>query len=267
VAVGSGTNRVAYSYEGISWFVSLSGNIIFSTNANTVYWSQTQQVFLAGGDGGVLASSTDGITWTAIVQGAITGNINSVRYSAAAGRWVMGGLTTNEIATSVLVSGPWTGKGSFFSGGSNAVCYSTANWMAVGQGPTNTVATAALSAATFTGLGMVGFGTGGSAVARDCWYGNGTFILAGLPGAGATNTLAKSLDAITYTAITPNIFTTSGYCITWYELNQIWVGGGQGTNTLGYSLDGNTWVGLGSLVFTTRVWHIAVAESAATITS
>jgi hypothetical protein len=264
VAVGSGSNRVAYSFEGVFWFASISGNGAFSSTAYTVDWSQNQTVFLAGGSGGDLASSTNGILWTPIAQAVITGDILGVRYSAAAGLWVMVGSGTNDIATAPAVTGPWTGQGTYFGTGGLSLCHSPALslWMVVGRGATNTVATAPNAGTPFTGLGMVGFGTGVQARGNGCWYGNGTFILTGQDGVGASNTMASSVDGVVYNAISPNIFTTAGHTVTYSEAASLWVAGGEGTNTLGFSVDGGvTWIGTGALVFSTRTNHIRAYET------
>ena len=58
VAGGYGTNRLAYSSDGISWTASTSGNAVFTTFCYAVAWNGTQWV--AGGEGtNQLAYSSD----------------------------------------------------------------------------------------------------------------------------------------------------------------------------------------------------------------
>ena len=61
VGVGTGTNTLGYSSDGITW--TGLGTSIFSTSGNTVVW--TGSTWIAGGSGtNSLAYSTNGTTWT-----------------------------------------------------------------------------------------------------------------------------------------------------------------------------------------------------------
>ena len=68
-------------------------------------------------------------------------------------------------------------------------------------------------------------------------------------GNGATNTIATSTDAITWTTRGKTIFTAQGYGVVY--ANNLWVAFGEGTNTIATSTDGINWTGRGSTVFTT----------------
>jgi len=61
VAVGSGVNRIAYSYNGIYWIGSSSGNAIITESANGVCWNG--QLWVVVGNQYII-SSIDGINWT-----------------------------------------------------------------------------------------------------------------------------------------------------------------------------------------------------------
>ena len=61
VAVGSGANTIAYSYNGIAW----TGSSIFSTQGNAVAWNGS--MWIAVGSGTIImAYSYDGINWISI---------------------------------------------------------------------------------------------------------------------------------------------------------------------------------------------------------
>jgi hypothetical protein len=83
VAGGNGTNRMAYSYDGINWTPSASGNSIFTGECKAVAYGNGRWV--AGGYGtNQMAYSTNGIDWT----GSSSGNsvITSECYGVANSR-------------------------------------------------------------------------------------------------------------------------------------------------------------------------------------
>jgi hypothetical protein len=68
VAVGQGTNAIAYSNNGLTWSGSSNGNTIFSFQSYCVVWDGNQ--WIAGGQGtNQLAKSNDGITWSSTTNG------------------------------------------------------------------------------------------------------------------------------------------------------------------------------------------------------
>ena len=106
VAVGSGTNTVAYSNDGISWTgIGLS---MFSTVGNGVAYGNGK--FVAVGQGGnTVAYSTDGVNWTAVSSPLSVGK--SVAYSTPLGRWVAVGSGTNDTMIYSTDGTSWTGAG------------------------------------------------------------------------------------------------------------------------------------------------------------
>ena len=72
VAVGDGTNSIIYSDDnGVSWNASASGNSLFNIGFD-IHWCSKLNKWLAVGEPmvgntpNILASSSDGINWTAI---------------------------------------------------------------------------------------------------------------------------------------------------------------------------------------------------------
>jgi hypothetical protein len=88
VAVGpngqTGSGRIAYSPDGITWTAATS-NSIFPTFINSIVYGDDK--FVAVGASGKIAHSTDGITWTAVSNSTFgTTDINSIAYGD--GRYV-----------------------------------------------------------------------------------------------------------------------------------------------------------------------------------
>jgi hypothetical protein len=93
IAVGSGTNTLAYSTNGISW----TANNIFSISGNGVAWNGS--IFVAVGQGThTIATSTDGTTWTGRGSTIFTTQGNSICWTGS--NWIAVGSGTNTIATS-----------------------------------------------------------------------------------------------------------------------------------------------------------------------
>ena len=68
VAVGSGTNRVGYSLDGITWLASASGTALITTQGMGVTWNGTFWYVVGSGTNQVIFSQ-DGITWSASSAG------------------------------------------------------------------------------------------------------------------------------------------------------------------------------------------------------
>ena len=174
IAVGTGSNTMAYSYDGIHW--TGLGTSTFSTSGNGIAWNGT--IWVAVGNGtNFIAYSNDGITWNSISQswigigqsvawngtlwvavGAVSDvtltysydgiNWNYVNdpfgtfaYGVAwnGSQWVAVGSGTNSIAYSYDGIN-WTGADSasiIFSGGGNGITWNGFLWVATGQGSYN----------------------------------------------------------------------------------------------------------------------------------
>jgi hypothetical protein len=76
VAVGQGTNSIAYSADGITWTGLGTGT--FSTYGVGVAWNGTRWVAVGRGTNSI-AWSADGVTWT----GLGTGTFSTLGYFAA----------------------------------------------------------------------------------------------------------------------------------------------------------------------------------------
>jgi alpha-tubulin suppressor-like RCC1 family protein len=116
VSVGTGTNSIAYSYDGITWFGL--GTSIFSTQGLGIGYSQQQSRWVAVGFGNSnsIAYSSNGINWIGLGKSIFNYGFD-VAYSVQLSRWVAVGYGNNTIAYSSDGIN-WTGIGkSIFSCG------------------------------------------------------------------------------------------------------------------------------------------------------
>ncbi|MCX5677846.1 MAG: hypothetical protein NTY76_01930, partial [Candidatus Omnitrophica bacterium] len=274
VAVGNGTNSIAYSSDGIAW-VGL-GSSIFSTYGYGVCWNGSK--FVAVGQGAnSLAYSSDGITWTGLGSSIFSAYGRGVCWNGSKFVAVGGGTNSFAYSSDGII---WTGLGNSIFGSSGfGVAWSGIRFVAVGYA-NNTLAYSS-DGITWTGLGTGIFSTQSYGV---CW--NGSKFVAGGYG---TNSLAYSSDGITWTGQGDialsykdhgfawngskfvvvgigntqigysndngaswigsggGIFSSSGAAAAWNGTRFITVG--NGTNSIAYSTDGVTWTGLGTSIF------------------
>jgi hypothetical protein len=118
VAVGTGTNTIAYSADGITWTGLLL--TIFSSGGYTVSWNGVR--FVAGGAGtSTLAYSSNGVTWIGIGTTVFSSDCWGSYWNGS--RWIAMGSGTNTIAWS-SDGITWNGLGtSTFSTGGKCVSF------------------------------------------------------------------------------------------------------------------------------------------------
>jgi collagen type VII alpha len=252
VAGGTGTNRLAYSYDGITWTGSTSGNSIITGTPGVVAWNGS--LWVAGGSGtNRLAYSSDGITWTVSANGNFIFETACTALAWNGSIWVAGGSGTNQLAySSDGIS--WTAStsgNSIFTTECNAVAWNGSLWVAGGSGANRLVYSSDGITWTASTSGNFIFEAACTAVA---W--NGSLWVAGSTG---FNKLAYSSDGITWnvSANGSSIITTSCNEVGWN--GSLWVAGGSGTNQLAYSSDGITWTASanGNSIFTTECNAVA----------
>ena len=204
VAVGSGTNRIAYSTDGITW--TGLGTSIFSNGYGVAYSAALSRWVAVGTGTNTIAYSSDGINWTGIGTSIFSSYGYGVAYGG--GKWVAVGLGTNSIAySSDGIS--WTGLGtSIFSGYGQGVAYNGTNmWVAGGYGTANTIAYST-DGISWTGLGTSIFVSGGWSVAYSSVLSR--WVAVGL----GTNSIAYSSDGINWTGVTgKSVFSGYGNCV------------------------------------------------------
>jgi hypothetical protein len=238
VAVGQGPNTGAYSSTGVTWTALPSLTSILTTFGYDVAWSDSQALWVAGGNGATykIATSTDGITWSGRTSPFNT-SVFGVAFSPERNVWVAAGS-----GTCTLASSPdgitWTLQmGTYQNIVARRVVWSSqlGVFMAtLNGGPANALAISSATSvdgvAWRTDSNIFNTSSTGFGVA---W--NGTqFMLTG-QGVNSTsqlNTLASSTDGIVIAELGSAVFTIIGNDACWGSDYGRWVFGGQGTNTV-----------------------------------
>jgi hypothetical protein len=237
VAGGSGTNELAYSYDGLTWTPSTSGNTAQSTPTNAVAWNGSMWVAVGGGS----VYSSDGINWTAATP-LIT---PALAVAWGGSLWVVAGNDTNKLGYSydgINWTGSTSGNTIFTGGTCNAVAWNGRIWVAGGVA-TNT------TAYSYDGINWNASASGTAILDTGvtCVAWNGTTWFAGgySSNAGATKVGMYSSDGITWTEASSLAgFMTNG-CNSIATNGSLWIAGGNLDDTnlgvMGRSLDGITW--------------------------
>jgi hypothetical protein len=275
VAVGQGTNTIAFSNDGFVW--NALGSSIFS-NGNGVAYNGSMWVAVGEGITHTIAYSYDGINWIGLGNSIFSVKGNGVAYGG--NMWIaVGQGTTGEGINSIAYSYNginWIGLGvSIFNVG-NGIAYGGNMWIAVGEGNNNNniyssndginwLPTLEQSFSTrgygiaYNGNTWVAVGSGGATITYSYngknWlptsgqtfsnfgYGiayNGNMWVA--VGQGASSSIAYSYDSVNWIETPTNIFSVYGKGISWN--GKIWVAVGSGTTKIAYSYDGINWLGL-----------------------
>ena len=257
VAVGTGTNSVAYSTSGTSWVGLGLTAATFTSGGFGVLWAQELGLWMAAGAGvNRIITSPNGLTWTARDgQSATTGTCYGSAFSPLLNQWAIVGNGTAFIGTSTDLLG-WFNNNTVFTTQGWVVIWSSVHniWIAGGQG-TNTLATST------DGIGW----TARTSPISTAVYGlafNGSIYVA--VGTG-TNVFASSTDGITWTARGSSGITTAGRAVAWASSLSLWVAVGSGTNSIATSPDGTTWSGITTTtIFATTGfgvnWSAALAQ-------
>jgi hypothetical protein len=287
VATGSGANRLAYSYDGLTWRPGVNSTSIFTT-AYKVAWNGSLWVAVGSGTFSI-AYSSDGINWTGVV-GSSTSIIN-IGYGIAwnGSIWVaVGSGGTNTIAIS-RDGINWYGRGKdFFTTQCNGIAWNGSIWVAVGSGgntvgysrdginwlyPSGSVFSIAGNSVACTTDYSIAVGRGGHTIIYSTdgieWVtvGSSPFTTSGVDvawngsrwvavGSGGSS-IAYSTDVVTWSpATTSTTILASASGISWN--GTYWIAGGAGAiNTMAYSSNGITWIGLLKNAFSTQCYGIA----------
>jgi hypothetical protein len=252
VAVGQGTNTIAYSVDGVT-FAGL-GTQYFPTAGHAIAYSPELTLWVAGGLGTNPAYySANGITWISAAITVLTNGIYDIYWSSNNLLFVAGGAVQGGRNIGVSIDGiHWVSVASPITGIVHAVTFSIPNqrWVAVGV---NSIAYASFPAGTWTAA------TGGSAVPN---YGTcfseplGLYLTLGSRATNG-NTVVNSTNGIAWIGMGQPIFngaTAEGRSCEY--ANGVFVLSGLGASTTDYfatSTNGVTFVGRGKGPFTTGV--------------
>lgn len=273
---------VSYSYDGINWTaVSSLPMTTYAVGWNGLVW-------LVGGTvNTTIYYSYDGITWISTGQAPFSSGLRG-DIIWTGNRWVVSGNnggSSNQIffTTNPLGTSGWTASSNSGTNETAGLCWNNKILTvinSVGLIMNSTDATAFTSTSTSAGGSGIVRWNGRTFVVmstNNVFYSyNGiqwvSYPITSAPGfcneynhrrvntitfqrrlaiaAGTgTNTLAFSLDGITWVGLGTSIFNSSGSGIAYN--GKIWVAVGSTTNTIAYSYNGYNWVGLGANIFTT----------------
>lgn len=228
VALGSGTNSIAYSSDGIQW--KGLGNTIFSSGFAIAYSGSR---WVAGGQGThTLAYSDDGVNWIGLGSTILTGGCFEIAYNGTI--WVAVGTgtgTTNTIAYS-YDGKTWSPYSNTLFTIANSVVWSGSKWIAGGNGTGSFKLATSTDGKTWTGINQ---STGIGVVI--CVEYNGNMWIAG----GTIVPLIYSTDGLVWNTVSNPILTIVE-SLAWN--GQMWIAVGGGSYTIAYSYDGFKWIGV-----------------------
>ena len=257
LALGAGTNSIAYSYDGIQW--RGLGINIFTTSGQGACWNG--KIWVAGGISGsvgVLAYSYDGINWTIATQSIFTTAVYSIAWNGtifvAAGQgttYVMaysydginwtGSATRSSVAMSLARNVAW-GQNYFVAVGSNATTItltgslSGTTTLTVTGSPSGTLAVGQLltgtGVTTGTYITALGTGTGGA----------GTYIVNFAQTSTVTTATYGYYNAATFNgSISTTTLTISSLTSGTISIGQLVYGGTVLANTIIIAGSGLSW--------------------------
>jgi len=263
LTVGQGGNNIGYSMDGVTWTGIAGSGTVCPSGRSIAYNSSTGQLLACSAyasSSNCMAYSMNGFNWT-IVPGLnlLGGYAFSVIY--ANNIWVTIGGNGAGFAAYSTNSFNWTvtAPSSIVSNNfGQGIAYGKNLWVATALGGPNTLVYST-NAITWTGLGNSVFSGIGAGCGSTILY-NSTkqiFVLQGT-GQSSSGSFGYSTDGTTWTATSPNIFTSSGGI--GYG-NNMYVGVGYGTSNVAYSNNAVNWTGLGK-VFGTNIQGFGAAYSA-----
>jgi sugar lactone lactonase YvrE len=245
-SIGTGTNKIGYSYDGSTWQPSTSGNNIFTGGCNAIAWNGTRWLASGGGStGAVMATSIDGINWN-----PTTSAVNCKGIASNGSRWVAVGAGTNRISYSDDNGQTWTPATTanpIFIYGCNNIAWNGVQWLATGAG----TAPIAYSANAIDWFGSIsartafnsGSGSSNIPTANSVAW-NGSLWIAcaqgeGVPGIGSGRSIAYSSNGIDWniSEIIGSVLTYNANSVAWNKM--MWVA--TGDSGIAYSYDGIKW--------------------------
>jgi hypothetical protein len=264
VAVGSGTNTVAWSTDGVVWTggsVIVSGNPFSpSTATNPITTTPFSTVgrgvtnnnvvgvnnrWVTVGDAAVFLGSTGGAASTTLAVSSITLGFMYVTMPV----WASSGVLAGTTITAGVNGG---GNGNYTTSANVTIPASTTMYGG------NTIAYSS-DGITWTGVvdSLFIFNVRGNAVTYGTPAGTGTFVAVGL----GTNSIAYSTDnGTTFTGVSgSNSVLTEGLAVA-YNNSTLFMAVGYGANTVATSPDGIVWTGRGSAGLTVA-YSVAYSSS------
>jgi hypothetical protein len=234
---GGGNQAVAYSYDGLTWVASTSGNSVFSYATYAFAWNGTLWVGCGTGTN-KLGYSSDGINWTASTSGNSVFPEIAQAVATNGYLWVVGGSGTNRLGYSTDGIN-WTASSSgntLFTSNCYTVSWSGSMWVAGGNG-TNQIGYST------DGTTWTASTTPTSSSVNGVAYNGTMWVAVGIDGAGG-NAVTYSYDGINWILSTSgSSLLRVGRSVGWN--GTLWVAGGSQYSSSGslliYSFDGIIW--------------------------
>lgn len=249
VATGSNTNTLAYSADGSNW--TGLGTSVFSQVGTSVAWGGR---WVATGQGdNTLAYSADGLSWTGLSTTVFQQAGTTVAWNGS--QWLAGSSdTVNKFAVSVNGSN-WTGITESVLSNVNAVSYAASNWIATGEG-SNTLAYSA-NGSNWTGVTASTIFRTGYALANSEPISPPVSSNIPVFVTGSSANMYVTNDSVTWSTVTTP-FTDTINTMIW--TGKLWVAGGPGSPQLAYSADGTNWTGV-TLTIMNAVYGLAIGPN------
>jgi hypothetical protein len=226
---GSGTNTLAYSYNGMVW--NGLGKSVFTIQGNAMAYSSSGIWVAAGSGTNTLAYSSTGLSWKGIGNTVLQIGVTVATNDFI---WVSGGgiLTTTGNTVAYSYDGStWVGaENTVFTQLLNDTTWNGQMWIGTGQGG-NTLGYS-FDGINWTGLGNTTYGTIAYAV---IWSG----VIWLTTGQGTSS--AYSYNGYNWITVT-SMFTVASYDVAFN--GRLFVSVGEGDNSIAWSDNGTLWTGI-----------------------
>lgn len=268
IAIGEGTNSIAYSYDGIKW-TGLGNTMI--TKAEAIHFNGYRVVIVgSAGTYNIVYSDDYGLTWNGVNnKPTLFNNILNVNYNG--NLWLACGSITNDVSSGIIYSYnalkwlPLDNESIIDTSNNyfNNIEWDGDNWLLLSKlitsnnGNTIKYNNSALidnwnNNTTLSSIINTSLHSLEKNIKREHHIISQSSLMY-MCGNSSNYSLAYSYNGINWFEITNTIFTTCN-CIAFN--GEKYVAVGSGTNTIAVSRDGLQWFGIGSILFTTQGNHV-----------
>jgi len=256
--VAGGLGILEYSYDGLTWVTSstnIFGHDTYAGRCNSIAWNGSTWLavgydFAGGISNGLIASSPDGITWTADLSGSSTiftaGAVKTVAWNGSL--WVAGGNSgINGVIATSADGKTWTAQTCPFSVSCNTVASNGNIWVAGGDTGSAVIGGNQSLAYSYDGVTWVTPPTASYEYKIQSVAWNGLIWVAVGLGSASTMFIASSSDGIIWTQRNPgSAFSAGLYSVAWN--GSLWMAVGDDSSTMyaATSPNGITWTDITS---------------------
>ncbi len=247
------TNNLAISMNGLTWLSVPSVTApIWTTSWNGRFWT----IGLTAAPAIQILTSSLQLSTPTQTSFSLTAT-RGIAWGTALGLAVGEGTSQRHSAYTTDGGLSWTADRNnaapfyFFDTRAYGIGFGGNLWVAVGQEGTLTQSRGIRYSANGINWSTPST-TAGRGILLGCAvaYYSSIWVIGGSTIAGTNDTLATSVNGVTWNYLSNTTFSIGAYGIAWGGSNFVAVG--EGTNTLAYSPDGSNWTGLGTSIFSTR---------------